>query len=252
MSKETIYKYLREGGLSHNGACAMMGNMYCESLLKSDNVQDGFGYTDEAYTYQVDNKIITKAKFMTDAIGYGLCQWTYWSRKEELWNRTVGQHESVSDEYIQCLFCIVELKRDYSNLYTYLCGDCDLYTATSRICTEFERPAVNNINDRYNKAKEYDRDFAKDSDPSSGGVPTPNPPQSTDSVEITVRVLRKGDVGRDVFMLQTGLTDMGIECGVPDGDFGRLTEAGVNDLKESIGLPTDGVADGDVWQILFQ
>ena len=251
MSKETIYKYLREGGLSHNGACAMMGNMYCESLLKSDNVQDGFGYTDDAYTYQVDKKIITKAKFVSDGIGYGLCQWTYWSRKEELWNRTVGQEESVSDEYIQCLFCIVELERDYSNLYTYLCGDCDLYTATSRVCKEYERPAINNVDARYAKAKEYANDL-KDSGSSSGSVPTPQPPQSTDSVEITVRVLRKGDMGRDVFMMQTGLSDMGIECGIPDGDFGRQTEAGVNDLRESVGLPMDGTVDADVWQILFQ
>ena len=252
MSKETIYKYLREGGLSHTGACAMMGNMYCESLLKSDNVQDGMGYDDKTYTDAVNSGTITKSSFVHDARGYGLCQWTYYTRKAELWNLTVGYSYSVSDESIQCELCIRELMRDYPSLYDYLCGDCDLYTATSRICTEYERPAVNNINDRYNKAKEYDYDFAKDSDSSSGSVPTPQPPQSTDSVEITVRVLRKGDVGRDVFMLQTGLTDMGIECGVPDGDFGRLTEAGVNDLKESIGLPADGVADGDVWQILFQ
>jgi len=53
-------------------------------------------------------------------------------------------------------------------------------------------------------------------------------------------------------MMQTGLSDMGIECGIPDGDFGKLTEAGVNDLRESVGLPMDGTVDADVWQILFQ
>ena len=45
---------------------------------------------------------------------------------------------------------------------------------------------------------------------------------------------------------------MGIDCGIPDGDFGQLTERAVNDLRESVGLPTDGVVDGDVWQIIFQ
>jgi peptidoglycan hydrolase-like protein with peptidoglycan-binding domain len=53
-------------------------------------------------------------------------------------------------------------------------------------------------------------------------------------------------------MMQTGLQDMGIDCGVPDGDFGTQTERGVNDLRESVGLPTDGVVDADVWQIIFQ
>ena len=251
MSELSIYQALRQGGLSPAGACAMMGNMYCESLLKSDNVQDGFGYTDDAYTYQVDKKIITKSKFVSDAIGYGLCQWTYWSRKEELWNLTVGYGYSISDESIQCELCIRELMRDYPSLYDYLCGDCDLYKAAERICKEYERPAVNNVNDRYVKAREYANDL-KDDISSPGGVPTPTPPQSTESVEITVRVLRKGDLGRDVFMMQTGLQDMGIDCGVPDGDFGTQTERGVNDLRESVGLPTDGVVDADVWQIIFQ
>ena len=251
MSKETIYGYLKQGGLSHNGSCAVMGNMYCESLLKSDNVQDGMGYTDEKYTHDVDKGTITSFDFSTDGRGYGLCQWTYYTRKRELWMMTVEYGYSIASEEKQCELCIKELKRDYPNLYYDLRGDCDLYTATSRICKEYERPAINNVDARYAKAKEYANDL-KDSDSSSGSVPAPKPPQSTDSVEITVRVLRKGDMGRDVFMMQTGLSDMGIECGAPDGDFGKLTEAGVNDLRESVGLPMDGTVDADVWQILFQ
>ena len=251
MSKQSIYNYLKQGGLSHNGACAMMGNMYCESLLKSDNVEDRCQRTDASYTEAVNNGTINRNIFDHDAFGYGLCQWTYFTRKDELWQRTVGKGISVADERAQCDLCVSELKRDYRNLYNYLCGDCDLYKAAERICKEYEQPAVNNVNDRYVKAREYANDL-KDDDSSPGGVPTPTPPQSTESVEITVRVLRKGDLGRDVFMMQTGLQDMGIDCGVPDGDFGTQTERGVNDLRESVGLPTDGVVDADVWQIIFQ
>ena len=251
MSKETIYSYLRQGGLSHYGACAMMGNMYCESLLKSNIVEKRCSLSDEVYTKAVDDGTMSCYQFSRDTYGYGLCQWTYWSRKDELWKRTVGKGLSVADEMAQCEFCIIELKRDYKFLYEFLCDDCDLYSATSRICKEYERPAINNVDDRYAKAKEYDRDL-KDSDSSSGSVSPSKPNQSTDSVEITVRVLRKGDVGRDVFIMQTGLQDMGIDCGIPDGDFGPHTEMAVNELKETIGLPMDGVTDGDVWQILFQ
>ena len=251
MSKETIYSYLRQGGLSHNGACAMMGNMYCESLLKSDNVEDRCSMSDAEYTKAVDTGAISGYQFARDSFGYGLCQWTYWSRKDEVGKLTVGKGISVADEQTQCQFCVAELIRDYKYLYEFLTEDCDLYSATSRICKEYERPAVNNVDARYAKAKEYANAF-KDNSSSSGGVSPSNPNQSTDSVEITVRVLRKGDIGRDVFMMQTGLSDMGIECGIPDGDFGPLTEAGVNDLKESIGLPMDGTVDADVWQILFQ
>jgi len=247
MSKESIYGYLKQGGLSHNGACAVMGNMYCESLLKSDNVEDRCTLSDAEYTKAVNTGTISCYQFSRDAYGYGLCQWTYYTRKEELWKRTVGQGLSVADEMAQCEFCIAELKRDYSGLYSYLCQDCDLYNAVSRVCREYERPAVNNIDARYAKAKEY----ADSISPTPQPTPTPTPP-SGETTTITVRVLRKGDLGRDVFMMQTGLNDMGIECGIPDGDFGRMTEAGVNDLRETIGLPLDGTVDGDVWQVLFQ
>ena len=252
MGKESIYAYLKQGGLSHNGACAVMGNMYCESLLKSDNVEDRCTMSDAEYTKAVNNGTISCYQFSRDAFGYGLCQWTFYTRKEELWNRTVGKNISVSDEMAQCVYCIAELKRDYKSLYDFLCGDCDLYKATERVCKEYERPAVNNVNDRYMKAKEYDHDLQDSySAPDSGSDTTP-PQPTTESVDITVRVLRKGDLGRDVFMMQTGLQDMGIDCGIPDGDFGSLTERGVNDLRESIGLDADGIVDADVWQVIFQ
>ena len=245
MSKETIYEYLKQGGLSAAGACAVMGNMYCESLLKSDNVQDGMGYDDKTYTNAVNSGSITRDSFAHDERGYGLCQWTYYTRKIELWNMTVGSGYSVADERQQCKLCITELKRDYSGLYGYLCGDCDLYTAASRVCKEYERPAINNVEARYAKAKEFYDELPDD-------TPKPTPVPTGESVYITVRVLRKGDLGRDVFLLQTGLQDMGIDCGIPDGDFGSLTERGVNDLRESVGLAADGIVDADVWQIIFQ
>jgi len=243
MSKETIFNYLKQGGLSDAGICAIMGNMYCESLLKSDNVEDRCSMSDAEYTKAVNTGTISCYQFSRDAYGYGLIQWTYFSRKEELWKRTVNQGLSIADEMAQCSFCISELRRDYKSLFNYLCEDCDLYTATSRVCKEYERPAVNNIEARYAKAKEYYDEFHGD---------TPKPTPSGDSTTITVRVLSKGDLGRDVFLLQSGLQDMGIDCGLPDGDFGSHTEMAVNELKESIGLQMDGTADGDVWQMIFQ
>lgn len=251
MSKETIYSNLRQGGLSHNGACAVMGNMYCESLLKSDIVEKRCSMSDEEYTKAVNTGTISCYQFARDAFGYGLCQWTYWSRKEELWKRTVANGISIADEKAQCEFCIDELKRDYKFLYEALCEDGDLYSLTSRVCKEYERPAVNNVDARYAKAREYANEI-HNSDSSDNSMGSAHDGQPAESVDITVRVLRKGDIGRDVFLLQSGLQDMGIDCGIPDGDFGEHTEAAVNDLKETVGLPVDGIVDADVWQILFQ
>jgi hypothetical protein len=60
-----------------------MGNLNAESGLRSNNLQDTysreFGLSDTQYTQKVDNGTYTN--FIKDEAGYGLAQWTYWSRK---------------------------------------------------------------------------------------------------------------------------------------------------------------------------
>ena len=63
------------------GVAGVMGNLYAESALRSNNLQQSYekklGYTDETYTAAVDNGTYTN--FVKDSAGYGLAQWTYWS-----------------------------------------------------------------------------------------------------------------------------------------------------------------------------
>ena len=58
---------------------------------------------------------------------------------------------------MQVDFAIHELRSEYSGLYSYLCSTGDVYEATSRICKEYERPAVNNIAARYDFAQKWDK-----------------------------------------------------------------------------------------------
>ena len=259
MSEQTIYNALRQRGLSHCGACAVMGNMYCESLLKSNIVEKRCPMSDSDYTYNVDAGITSLSQFAHDSYGYGLCQWTYYTRKTELYNLAQTRETSISDEAMQCDLCINELSRDYSGLYQYLCGDCDLYTATSLVCCEYERPAVNNVQPRYNAAQGYYQRLSPVEDMTSDlgdGCDGDACPINTDveTCEIQVRVLRRGDFGRDVYLLQRGLEDAGCNLGVYgcDGDFGSCTEAAVKAYQEECNLDMTGIADGDVWQIIFQ
>lgn len=259
MGELTIYNALRSAGLSPAGAAGVMGNMYCESLLQSNNVENRCTMSDEDYTANVDRGAIPQSQFVHDTYGYGLCQWTYYSRKQELINLAKSKGVSIADEAMQCELCVKELKRDYPALFSFLCTTSDVYTSASRVCCEYERPAVNNIGPRAAKAQEL---YAKYSgvavtapQSSTGQVNTAQPEikqQSTDSCKIAVRVLRRGDMGRDVFMLQCGLNDAGFTCGVADGDFGALTVCAVNQVRAAIGLIQNGVADEDVWQYLFQ
>ena len=254
MSDKTIYTALRSGGLSHNGACAMMGNMYCESLMQSNIVETRCPMSGSDYTFNVDHGYISEDQFIHDSYGYGLCQWTFFTRKLELYIDAMRLGVSIADETMQCELCITELRRDNSQLFGYLCGDCDLYTATSRICCEFERPAVNNIGPRYDAAKRYAAEFDGEPDLEPVPDPEPTPVDPPETCEVTVRVLRKGMLGRDVYLLQCGLKDCGYILGPAgaDGDFGNCTEEAVRSFQRGCNLDATGIADGDVWQILFQ
>ena len=44
---------------------------------------------------------------------------------------------------------------EYAALWKFLCETDELYTATERICKEYERPAVNNVQARFDVAQKY-------------------------------------------------------------------------------------------------
>ena len=272
MSEKAIFDYLRIGGLSTAGACAMMGNMYCESALRSDNVQDGMGYTDKAYTEAVDSGAITRDSFSSDQRGYGLCQWTFHTRKLELWNMTVGNGYSVADERSQCDLCIKELKRDFSGLYNYLCSyDCDLEAATRRICSEFERPYYNNYSERINAACRYYSEFheepAPEPDPVDPGDPDdqsdiihPDHPRACYHLELGDGCPARGNEPQNAIKAwQAFLLCWGFDIGSDgiDGQFGRNTEEATKKWQEkakSYGADVEinGVVDTDDWEnIIF-
>lgn len=249
MSEQTIYQALRAGGLSPAGACGMMGNMDAESAMRTNNVQDNCTMGDHDYTYAVDTGIMTRWQFMSDSYGYGLCQWTSSDRKDGLFMLAKERGVSISDEAMQCEFCLYEL-RGYKDLYNFLCTTDDVAKAAERVCAEFERPKYNNFAVRINAAQKFFNQFAPttvEKPPCDDSCPVDITPEIPEPCEVNVRRLKRGDLGRDVFVLQCGLNDMGYSCGVPDGDFGGNTEKAVKELQEAAGLEQTGVADLFVW-----
>ena len=128
----------------HNpyGVAGLMGNLYAESALNPKNLQNTFekmtGYTDDTYTAAVDGGAYHD--FVHDGAGYGLAQWTYWSRKQRLLFMAQERGTSVGDldTQLECLW--TELQANSAVLRT-------LETATSVkeasdvVLTKFERPA---------------------------------------------------------------------------------------------------------------
>ena len=265
MSEVTIYQALRSGGLSHVGACAMMGNMWCESAMISINVQDNSPLGDRDYTYNVDNGIYSEDDFAGDRYGYGLCQWTYAPRKRNLYEALRGSGRSIGDERGQCEFCIAELQTsEFWDLYAALCQETDnLYTLTERICKEFEKPAVNNVKPRYEAAQKYYKQFAAVggsvnqefgcTDGDACDIDFSTIPEGDPYVEIGVPELRNGSKGNAVKVLQTILKQeeylSGFRC--IDGIFGPKTETAVKKMQAACNQEATGIMDAGSWQVLF-
>ena len=157
-NEEKIWNYLKGAGLNDYGIAGLMGNLYTESGLAPNNLQNTYekslGYTDEEYTVAVDKG--TYGNFIKDAAGYGLAQWTFWRRKQALWNYARRHGESVGDRGVQLDFIVFELGQDYPELLDFLRSTQDIYAAADRVCREYERPAVNNVDRRYSFAMEAD------------------------------------------------------------------------------------------------
>lgn len=175
MSAKTIYDRLRSHGMTHAGACAMGGNIQAESGNRSNNVEDRSGMSDAQYTAMVDAGGYDFATDNGAHYGYGLCQWTLKSRKVELLQYAKNRGVSIADEDMQVDFAVYELKRDFGGLWNFLCSTDDMYTATDRICREFENPAVKNTAKRYEFAQEWDKEFG------NGGTSTVSQPTQNSS-----------------------------------------------------------------------
>ena len=146
MSGMSIYGALVRAGMTAAGACGLMGNMQAESGMKSNIVQRGMtALSDGEYTRRAD---AGAPDFIRDGAGYGLCQWTYWSRKQALLRFARERGVSVGDEGMQVEFCLSELRGEYPALRRFLCETQDVRAAAERVCREYERPAVNNVDAR--------------------------------------------------------------------------------------------------------
>lgn len=142
-SEKTIWSYLKSQGLTDAGVAGLMGNLYAESGLRPNNLQNSYegklGMADAEYTEMVDRGTYTN--FVRDSAGYGLAQWTYWSRKQALLDfaRSVGK--SIGDLDMQLAFLMQELSTGYKAVLNILKTTTSVKAASDAVLLQFERPA---------------------------------------------------------------------------------------------------------------
>ena len=141
-TEQKIWNYLKGKGLNDFGIAGLMGNLYAESGLRPTNLQNTFekklGYTDDTYTEAVDNG--KYSGFVNDKAGYGLAQWTFWSRKQNLLEFAQASKKSIGDLGMQMDFLYKELSEGYKAVLSTLKSAKSVREASDAVLLKFERP----------------------------------------------------------------------------------------------------------------
>lgn len=249
---QTIYNLLRGYGLSEAGALGMLGNWECESGCEPYRVQGDYQASraiSKAYVNAIESGMSDKQRFSNDQKGFGLAQWTYFARKGNLWKWWEGSEYRIDSVEFQVWFAIWELTNEYSSLLYYLKTTTDIQEACSRICKEYERPAVNNVQARYEAAlrirNEIDLSGSTNVQPTP---PAPQKPQEKPKKDAWYPRTIDGHCSEwdEVWLLQVLLNCNGYGILV-DGVWGVLLTDKVRKFQSDNGLVADGVVGKNTW-----
>lgn len=187
--EKRMWNYLLDKMGNEYGVAGLMGNIYAESGLRSNNLQNAYetklGYTDVTYTTAVDNGSYTN--FVHDSAGYGLAQWTYYSRKQALLDYAKASKKSIGDYEMQLGFLYKELSGSYVSVLSELKNAKTVLEASNAVLTKFERPADMGTavqNKRASFGQKYYDKYAKK-------PVTPAPKPTTPTLEFAVNDIVK-------------------------------------------------------------
>lgn len=260
MSARTIYSILRSAGLTEAGVFALMGNFQSESGLEPGRVQGDFStYRSKSkeYVAGVTSGAISRDEFAKDAKGFGLAQWTFYSRKYDLYDFWKQSGTALDDDAMQARFVLKELATgQYSSLLALLKSSNDLWTCTVKVCSLYEQPAFQNTGDRFSAAKELQAEFAEtpilpsESVSNSGG--DAGTVQVPSSEYWPPRTICNGMSGCDTEVLQAVLRARGYDVNFVDGAFAHTLEEEVKRFQKDYGLDVDGIVGPKTWGELLK
>ena len=141
-TEKQIWDFLYKELKNSYGVAGLMGNLYAESRLYSTNLQDSYevilGMTGIQYTTGVN--VGTYKNFVNDGAGYGLAQWTYYTRKQDLLNFAKLKKVSIGNLNMQLEFLIKELKTSFPDVYRTLTIAKTVQEASDIVLLDFEKP----------------------------------------------------------------------------------------------------------------
>lgn len=188
-----IWNYFMDKIGNEYGVAGLMGNLYAESLLYSDIVQGDIPYSSysKEYTAKVDSGEISDYDFVHNGPGgggYGLAQWTYYSRKQALYDMYKdGGYTSIGSIELACDYLWYELQNDYPGVLETLRNATNVREASDSVLHDFERPADQSVTveeKRESNGIYYYNKFAS-------GQQYPSGPEYVPSTGVTAKHLSK-------------------------------------------------------------
>ncbi|MBR6705650.1 MAG: SH3 domain-containing protein [Clostridia bacterium] len=193
-----------------------MGNLQAESALRPDNLENRFanssGWTDESYTEAVDSGVITREMFM-DGAGYGIAQWTYWSRKRDLYDYAKKRGVSIADLDMQLGYLWAELGQ-YRSVLNALLNARSVREASDAVLLDFEKPANQSEENCAARAKLgqcfYDQ-FAGGPPETAPESTEGRPPSPTETSERFLTIYRRFFYNSDCYKQGTRQASSGVQ-----------------------------------------
>lgn len=162
-NEEKIWNYFKAKGLNNFGCAGLVGNLYAESGLHPNNLQNTgnvkLGMTDDEYVAAIDNGTYTKNQFIYDNQGAFIAQWTHWSRKKELYEFWQSRGGSIGDLEMQLDFLYKELSEKYKSVLNTLKTAKSVLEASNAVLLNFECPAGMDDPKVQNKRAEYGQQY---------------------------------------------------------------------------------------------
>lgn len=246
---QRIYNRLRQNGLTEAAALGFLGNWDQESGNEPNRLQgdfNSFRTMSKAYVNAATNGSMSKQTFQSDQKGFGLAQWTYWSRKAALWDFWKASGKALDSAELQVDFAMKELRESYNALLQFLKATNDVFTATSRICREYERPAFNNIDARFASANKIKNEINLNAW-QDGTDPEPEPQPVVVDHRLQLRTVDYHCEGFNEVLLLKGL----LLCRGYDNTLEDLWSV-VKQAQTDMGLVPDGVVGNMTWAKLLE
>lgn len=185
----TIWNTLMTAIGNEYGVAGLMGNLYAESGCTPYACQPSRPYsTCIAYIGRVDRYEINETGFVYHGCssegkvasgqgGFGLAQWTWWSRKKALYDYWLTQGGSIGDLSMQLRYLLSELFNSFPSVWSALVN-AQNYTDASNIVLEiYENPADQSadVHDTRNNYTQQIYDAYASTTPTPTPTPQPSP-----------------------------------------------------------------------------